>query len=160
MDFSSYVAVTGGAVGLAGGIAGILGWLNQRKQTAVLQGQLDVMREQLHAAKHQEGSAMEWARKLDEAGEALAKISPSRITTGPSTIFEAYNYVFNDSDLRRRIEVYLGHRRFWIHTFLPATLGKEQLQNPVVQQTIQEVLETVTQFKRDHPDFARALKLL
>jgi len=160
MDLSRFLTVIGGIVGLVGGIAGILSWLNQRKQTTVLQGQLEVMREQLHAAKHQEGTATEWARKFDEAAEALAKISPSRITTGPSTIFEAYNYIFRDDDLRRRIEIYLGGRRFWFHTFVPAILGKEHLHNPVIQQTIQDVLDTVAQFKRDHTDFARALKLL
>ncbi len=110
--------------------------------------------------KEQEGAAIDWARKFDEAVEALAKISPNRITTGPSTIIEAYAYVFKDADLRRRIEIYLGRRTTWFHTFVPAILGKEQLQNPVLQQTIKDVLNTVAQFKRDHTDFARALKLL
>jgi hypothetical protein len=160
MDFSTFVAVTGGIVGLAGGIAGILSWFNQRKQTLVLQGQLEIMREQFRATRHQEGTATEWALKFDEAAEVLAKISPSVITTAPSTICEAYKYIFGDEDLRRRIEIYLGRRKFWFHTFLPAILGKEQLHNPVIQQTIQEVLDTVARFKSDHTDFARALKLL
>jgi len=160
MDFSHLAAAIGGVVGLVGGVAGILSWLNQRKQTSVLQGQLEVMREQFQTVKHQEGTATEWARKFDEAAEALAKISPSRITTGPSTIFEGYSYIFKDEDLRRRIEIYLGRRKVWFHGFLPAILGKEQLHNPVIQQTIQEALDTVVQFKRDHTDFARALKLL
>jgi len=160
MDFASLVALTGGVVGLVGGMAGILSWLNQRKQTAALQGQLAIMREQLQTTKQQEGAATDWARKFDEAVEVVAKISPNRITTGPSTVIEAYGYVFKDGDLRRRIEIYLGRRRTWFHTFIPAILGKEQLQNPVIQQTIKDVLDTVAQFKSDHTDFARTLKLL
>src|SRR5713226_2845274 len=138
MDLTSLVAFIGGVVGLIGGVAGILSWLNQRKQTAVLQGQLAVMQEQLQTTKQQEGAATDWARKFDEAVEALAKISPSTITTGPSIVIEAYAYVFKDADLRRRIEIYLGRRRTWFHTFIPAILGKEQLQNPVLQQTIKD----------------------
>jgi len=160
VDLPVVLSIAGGIVGLVGGVAGLLSWLNQRKQTTILQGQLAVMREQLQSAKHQEGTATEWARKFDEAAEALSKISASRITTGPSTDIEAYGYVFKQDDLRRRIEIYLGRRKAWFYTFNPAILGKEQLQNPVVQQTIQDVLDTVAQFRKDHTDFARTLKLL
>jgi hypothetical protein len=160
MDFSRFIAVIGGVVGLVGGFAGILSWLNQRKQTTALQGQLEVMREQLLTVKQLEGTAAEWAGKFDEAAKALIKISPSTIITAPSTATAAYGYIFQDDDLRRRIEIYLGRRRWFKSTFLPTTLGKEQLQNPVVQQTIQRVLDTVAEFKREHTDFARALKLL
>jgi hypothetical protein len=65
-DFRSLVALTGGVVGLVGGITGILSWLNQRKQTKALEGQLAVMREQLQATKQQEGAATDWALRFDE----------------------------------------------------------------------------------------------
>jgi hypothetical protein len=48
------------------------------------------MREQFQATKQQEGAATNWARKFDEAVEALVKISPNSITTGPSKFIEAY----------------------------------------------------------------------
>jgi hypothetical protein len=73
---------------------------------------------------------------------------------------EAYGYVFQDGDQRRRIQIYLGRRRILLHTFIPAVLSKEQLQNPVVQQTLTNVLDTVAQFKLEHTDFARTLKLI
>ena len=160
MDFSGWFANVGGAVGLFGGAAGILSWLNQRKQTKVQEGQLEVMREQFEDAKRQAGTATEWARKFDEAADALIKISPRQITIGPSANREAFAFVFSDEDLRRRIQIYLGRRKIWFHKFMPAILGNEQLSNPVIQETIRDVLNAVAQFKRDHTDFARALKLL
>ncbi len=62
VDLPVVLSIAGGIVGLVGGVAGLLSWLNQRKQTTILQGQLAVMREQLQSAKHQEGTATEWAR--------------------------------------------------------------------------------------------------
>ncbi len=147
MDLRGIISIAGGIAGLVGGVAGFLSWLNQRKRTAIMQDQLNVMREQLRSAKHQEGSATEWARKFDEAAEALSKICSNTITTGPSTVVEAYRYVFKQDDLRRRIEIYLGRRKTWVHTFIPAILGREQLQNPVVQQTIQP--ERPHRFRQD-----------
>jgi hypothetical protein len=162
MNLQGFVAVIGGVVGLIGGICGILSWLNQRKQTAVLQGQLDVMQKQFQTVKRQEENATECAKKFDQATNALMKISPNNtLPAGPSgTIVDAYRYIFPNEDLRFRIETYLGRRKIFIHTFRPATLTNDQLQNPVVKQTIQDVLDIVELFKRDHTDFARALKLL
>ena len=160
MDFQNFVAIIGGVVGLVGGLAGILSWHNQRKQNAILQGQLDVMQEQLQTVKRQEGTATEWAGKFDEAADALTKVSPGRVQTGQSTVLKAYEAIFESEDLRRRIESYLGSRKFFFHKFQPAALTREQLQNPVVQQTIQEVLDSVAKFNAEHTDFARALRLL
>jgi len=160
MDFQSFIAIIGGVVGLVGGFAGILSWYNQRRQNAILQGQLEVMREQLQTTKRQEGTVTEWASKFDEAAAALTKISPGSVQTGPNTVLVAYEAVFKSGDLRRRIESYLGTRTSWRHKFRPATLTSEQLQNPVVQQTIQDVLDSVEKFKTEHTDFARALRLL
>lgn len=160
MNFSTVVLLIGGVVGLVGGIAGILSWLNQREQTTVLQGQLEVMQEQFRTSTHQEGTAIAWAQKFDEAAEALMRTSPNRITTSPGSTTSAYKYIFKNEDLQRRIETYLGHRQILTNKFVPEILTKEQLQNPVVQHTIQDVLDAVAEFKRDHNDFARTLKLL
>jgi uncharacterized protein with von Willebrand factor type A (vWA) domain len=160
MDFQSLVTIIGGVVGLVGGLAGILSWHNQRKQNAILQGQLDVMQEQLQTVKRQEGTTTEWDSKFDEDADALTKISPGSVQTGQATVLKAYEAIFKSEDLRRRIEGYLGRRTHFLHKFQPAALTREQLQNPVVQRTIQEVLESVAKFKAEHTDFARALRLL
>ncbi len=160
MLWPTIAATIGGLVGFIGGICGILSWINQRKQTAVMQDQLNVMRNQFELTSQQEGSAVEWALKFDQAADALVKIAPLFISTGSSKTMYGYDYIFPEGDLRRRIERYLGRHRRFFPAFRPVVPTKEQLQNPVIQKTIQEVLETIGRFKTEHTDFARALKLL
>ncbi len=51
------------AVGVIGGICGILSLVNQRKQIKVMRDQVQVMQEQLNMVVRQEGSVAEWASK-------------------------------------------------------------------------------------------------
>lgn len=149
----------GMAIGGAGGLCGIFSLFYQRRQAAVMADQLKVMREQLDIVSRQEGAVSEWAAKYDQAAAALLKIGTGFISTGPSKSDEAYSYVLPDPELRSRIERYLGHRRSIFPNFKPSPPTKEQLQNPVVQRTIQDVLNAIAKFKSEHTDFARTLKL-
>ena len=160
MSIESLSLVIGAIVGLVGGLCGILGFLNQRKQTAVMQDQLRAMNEQLITARLQEDNVTQWAKRFDEAVHVLAKVSPEFISKGPSTWVSAYLEVFPDADLRRRIDHYLGTRSTWKWKFRPAAISREQLQNIVVQKTISDVLDQAAKFKTEHTDFARALKLI
>jgi uncharacterized membrane-anchored protein YhcB (DUF1043 family) len=152
-------AIIGMVVGVVGGICGILSLFYQRKQTKAMADQVKVMQDQLKMVARQEGAASEWASKYDQAAEVLDKLARGFVSTGPSTTADAYNYVFPREELRSRIERYLGHRRKFVPKFKPSPPTKEQLQNPVVQGTIQDVLDAVVKFKAEHTDFARALKL-
>jgi hypothetical protein len=130
---------------------GILNLLNQRKQTRVMEDQLQMF-------IRREGNVEEWARKYDEAVAPLTKVAAGTITTGPSTSTNAYQYIFSNDNLRSRIERYLGRPTFF-RGFRPTSPTKEQLLSPVIQETIQQVLETITVFRTEHTDYARALKL-
>src|SRR5579872_7514646 len=147
MEWVNIGAVVGMAVAVIGGISGILSLVNQRRQTKVMQDQVQVMQHQLQMLARQEGSVEEWARKFDEAVGILIKIGPRNIPTGPGTAMQAYPGIFSSEDLKGRIERYLGHRRNFVRTFQPFSPTKEQLQNPVVQRTIQDVLDATAKFK-------------
>ena len=152
MDFTSILALLGGVVGLIGGITGILSWVNQRKQTQLIQ-------QQVRAVLIQDERYAEWTRKQEQAMAALTKICAGTVNTGRG-MQAALTVVFPDKDFRERIGRHLGHiKAFWIK-FEPTKLSKEQLLSPVVQQVIQDVLDTVEKFKTEHPDWARATKLL
>ena len=146
------LTIIGFVMGVVGGISGVFSVLYTRKQAKVMQEELGRLLRQDHRAE-------EWAKKYDEAASLLTRIFSGKFPTGPSIMTGAYTYIFRSDELRGRIERYLGHRSFW-GAFQPTLPTGDQLQNPVVQETIQEVLDLVETFKADHTDFARALGLL
>src|SRR5580765_365365 len=143
------LTIIGFVMGVVGGISGVFSVLYTRKQAKVMQEELGRLLRQDHRAE-------EWAKKYDEAASLLTRIFSGKFPTGPSIMTGAYTYIFRSDELRGRIERYLGHRSFW-GAFQPTLPTGDQLQNPVVQETIQEVLDLVETFKADHTDFARAL---
>lgn len=140
-------------MGLVGGICGILSFINQHKQTKLMQQQVD-------SARSVDAEYAKWAGRFDAGVAALVRIYPGRVVTGPSDRRSAFELVFQDRGMRDRIERYLGRSKWWSGKFQPTILRKEQLLNPVVQQLIEDVLTGVEQFKRDHTDWARSLGLL
>jgi hypothetical protein len=152
MDISAIIGLLGGVLGLIGGITGILSWINQRKQTQLIQ-------QQVRAVLIQDERYAEWTRKQEQAMDALTKICVGTVNTGRG-MHAALAVVFPDKDFRERIERHLGHSKGFWSKFEPTKLSKEQLLNPVVQQVIQDVLDTVEKFKAEHMDWARAIKLL
>jgi hypothetical protein len=139
-------------VGAVGGISGLASLFYVRKQTMVMQ-------QQMRRLVRHDDSAEGWAKEYDEAASALEKICSGTLMMGPGKTAPAYQFAFPDAALRERIERYLGTRNFW-GKFRPICPTGEQLQNPVLQHTIKEVLETVATFRTEHTDFARSIGLL
>ncbi len=139
LDFPSILVLLVGVVGLIVGIIRILSWVNQRKQTRAVAS---------------------WSTKFEQAVEALTKIYPGSIMTGPSSSASALGVIFPDAEFRGRIERYLGQHNRITGEFESATLSKDQLLNPVIQETIRKALEIVNKFKVEHSDWAKAIKLL
>src|SRR5713101_4553157 len=131
--------IIGFVMGVVGGISGVFSVLYTRKQARVMQ-------EELGRLLRQDNRAEEWAKKYDEAAALLTRIFPGKFPTGPSVMTGAYTYIFQSEALRGRIERYLGRRGFW-GAFQPTLPTGEQLQNPVIQDTIQQVLDLVEKFK-------------
>jgi len=153
MDTSTILALLGGGVGFCGGICGFLSLIYQRKQTRLMQ-------EQMEHGRSEEQTYTEWVVKYDQAIEALIKISPGCVFIAPAKSVAAMRVVFPDEALRRRIQRYLGRRKFFSNKFEPCGLSRELALSGFIQALIQEVLDLVEKFKREHPDWARALKLL
>ncbi len=153
MDSSTLFAILGGLVGLAGGISGVLSTVYQRRQTRLVQQQIDAIR-------RQEQKYLESSAKHDEVVDALTKIYGQLVATGYSTHSVADGLVFPDQAFRQHVERHLGRRRRWSGEFEPHRLSKEELLAPPIQQLIQEVLNQVERFKKEHSDWARQLKLL
>lgn len=145
-------AVLGNIVGLLGGLCGFLSYLNQRKQTRILQEQID-------ALSKQDAAYAEWSTRLDQVIEALEKISPQFIQQDQVKRPAAYDVIFSAS-LRQKIERHLGRRSTFKWTFQPARLTRDQLLSPVVRQLIEEVSQVVETFKKEHTDWSRQLRLL
>ena len=70
----------------------------------------------------------------------------------------AYQMVFQDADLRQRIEIYLGFRKTLF--FESAKLSQDQLGNPECCKTIEDVIAAVEAFKKESPSEAKKLGLL
>lgn len=102
----------------------------------------------------------EWSKKHDQVVDALEKIHPGFITTGRSSSSGAYGLIFQDENLRRRIERQLGRPKGLRYRFEPYRLSKEELLNQPMRELIDEVVHIVETFKRKHPDWARQIKLL
>ncbi len=151
MTPSELIGMLGGAVGLVGGLAGMLSAFYQRKQTRLMQRQIDDL-------QGRDNSYAEWTLKWEQAADALKKVYPGYVTVKPSTVTNAYGLVFS-AQLRQRIEHHLGKKIFWTNKFHPATLSKDELLNPAIQGVIVEVLHTVAEFKKEHTDWSRSLKL-
>ena len=153
MDTLTIFSSLGGLVGLVGGICGVLSFINQRKQTKLIE-------QQFESARTVDVQFADSAAKFDEAVVLLDKIYSQSVTTGPSLQRRAEELVFPSRETRRRIERYLGKAKWLRRGFQPQVLTKEQLLNPVVQQVIGDVLSTVAEFRREHTDWARSLRLL
>ena len=69
----------------------------------------------------------------------------------PKSLDEAYLYIFTDA-LRQRIETYLTYRDPEHRNDHARQPSGELLRMPIVQQTIQEVLERVEKFKQAEPE--------
>ena len=141
----------GEIVGLVGGICGITSVIYTVRQTRLLQKQVD-------AALAKDASYGEWAKKWEQAVEALTKICAKTISID-NVPQHGLRIVFPGKQLHKRINRYLGRTTF-LGKFEPAKPSQEQLLNPVVQQLIQEVLDTIEKFKQEHTDWARVLELL
>ncbi len=143
------LALVGAIVGLVGGLCGIASLIYVRRQTLIMQRQLD-------DAESEKSGFVNWSEKYEQASTALVKIYSKLIYTGPSPM-NARDLVFPDGELRESIERHL--RKGW-WGFKPAALSREQLGSPVVQQLIEAVLASVDRFKQEHPDWARTMGLL
>lgn len=151
MEVVILIALLGGVVGLIGGVCGLIGLIYVRKQTRLLQQQVDTVLKQ-------DTDYAEWAGKLEQAVEALTRICGRTVNTGPS-VQAGLAVVFPNENLRKRIDRHIGHAAFW-GKFKPIRLSRDQLLSPVVKKLIQEVLDTTEKFKKEHTDWARSLKLL
>jgi hypothetical protein len=152
MSIPELIGVLGGVVGLVGGLAGMAGTYYQRKQTRLMQ-------EQIYGLRGRDTSYAEWTAKWEQAADVLTKIYPGFLVTNPGTTANALGVVFTQS-LLQRIEHHLGKKVFWTNKFQPKTLSKDELLNPVVQEVINEVLDAVEKFKKEHTDWSRSLKIL
>jgi len=153
MDLLTFAALLASAVGLVGGICGIVSLIYQRKQTQLSQ-------QLVKASQEQEQEYVDWSTKYEKVSDALTRIYPKVIFTGPSRGVNAVEVVFPDRALRGRIERYLCHRKGWWGRFEPAKLSREQVLNPILQELIEQVLEAIERFKAEHSDWARAVGLL
>lgn len=71
----------------------------------------------------------------------------------------SYPAIFPDSDLQRRIEMYLIDADWVRPRFQTRQVTIDLLRTPIVQQTIRNVLDCTKRFKENHPHSAQELDL-
>jgi len=135
---------------LLGFLITLRGWQNQKKQTRLLE-------QQLKEAKDLDKRVNGWYVKHGKAVAFLMKISARWI--GPTTNINAFPEVFPEIFLRSLIETYLGGFSKISDRFEPSKISRDNLLNPVVQKTINDILESVEKFKSEKPDWAKQLDL-
>ena len=91
MSIPELIGVLGGVVGLVGGLAGMVGTYYQRKQTRLMQEQIDSL-------KGRDTSYAEWTGKWEQAADALVKIYPGSVNTSGSCAIPMRTH----ADLRKR----------------------------------------------------------
>jgi hypothetical protein len=100
----------------------------------------------------------EWVAKFELAVDAAVKIAPSWIHSGAGQT-NAYGLLFPDPAFRQLIEAHLIVTDRSRSSYSPRAASVEQLRMPIVQQTIQGVLDCVKKFKETDPENARKLGL-
>lgn len=93
-------------------------------------------------------SIQEWSRKFDTAVRLLLAIEPKIFTDSRG---RAFVYIFPEDDLRSRIETYLIEADLGRNLFKARPVAAELLLMPIVQQTIQQVLDRVQEFRKKDP---------
>jgi len=123
----------------------IAGWalLYTRRQADYAQRQTNLMEEQDARKKREDATTDEWARKFDDAVGQVVKIAPKNF---PSSLGRVYYYIFSDID-RQQIEKYLINADLGRNYYTARQTTGEQLRMPIVQQTIQVVLDKIKKFK-------------
>jgi len=106
--------------------------------------------------QHEDESAAEWAAKFDEAVRVVQKISTQRIS---DSVGRASCFIFKSEMLRQRIETYLIKQDLGREHFPARKASSDDLRMPIMQQTIQEVLDCVKKFRETDPENARKLGL-
>jgi hypothetical protein len=124
----------------------IAGWalLYTKRQADYAKRQTNLMEEQDARKKREDATTGEWARKFDDAVGQVIKIAPKNF---PSSLGRVYDYIFSDID-RQRIEKYLINADLGRNYYTARQTTGEQLRMPIVQQTIQIVLDKIETFKK------------
>ena len=107
--------------------------------------------------KSQERENAAWSNKFVEAISALDNALPRILIGGqPSNGFVA---LIPEEGLRRRIEICLIEPQPYYsgHKVKARTLSAEQLSDPMVRGTIQDVLDCVETLRREKPEIAARL---
>jgi len=120
-----------------------------RRQTQLIE------KEQTRKQREDESMA-EWAAKFDEAVRVVQKIAAQRIS---DSVGRAYSVIFKSETLRQRIEANLIDPDIGRERFPARKASSDDLRMSIMQQTIQEVLNCVQEFKETDPENARKLGL-
>lgn len=120
-----------------------------RRQTKIMEGQ--------EARKLREDQGTEdWSKKFDEAVRELLAIEPKAFNDSRG---RAFLYIFPDGALRQRIETYLINADLGRNHFTARSVNGEMLRLQIVQQTIQQVLNGLRDFRENDPTSAGQLGL-
>ena len=100
-----------------------------------------------------------WGKKFTNAVSALRNALPRTLTE--KGITPGFKALIPDEEMRYRIENYLIEpQQIYSSQIVRArTVSPEQLRNPLVRQTIQDVLDCVETLKREKPEIAARLHL-
>jgi uncharacterized membrane-anchored protein YhcB (DUF1043 family) len=129
-----------------------------RRSFSAQKRQTEIMERQEARKQREDQSTVEWAAKFDEAVRLVQSIGPKFMQT-PQALTTAYGSIFADATMRHRIETYLINADPGRKRFSARQANSEHLRMPIVQQTIQDVLDCVKRFKENQPESAKNLGL-
>jgi hypothetical protein len=114
---------------------------HSRRQTQIMEAQ--------EVRRQEDGKNVEeWSRKFDAVVRLLLAIEPKSFNDSRGRVFV---YIFPEGDLRTRIETYLIEADLGRNHFKARSVSPEVLLMPIVQQTIQQVLDGVEEFRQKDP---------
>jgi hypothetical protein len=126
-----------------------------KRQAEYARRQTELMEQQESRKKREDATTDEWAKKFDEAVAQAMTIAPKWFNNSRGAV---YPCVFQDQELRQRIEAYLIIADFGRNHHVARQMSSDLLRMPAVQRTIQEVIDNVKKFKETDPA-AKALGL-
>jgi len=127
------------------------------RQAHYAKRQTEIMETQETRRRQEERNTAEWVEKFDKAVAAVLKVGPSFIDRGGGTSTNAYGVALPNPEMRQHVETYLVERKG--EHFAARLTNGELLRMPIVQRTIQEVLDCTQKFKENDPDNANRLGL-
>lgn len=141
-----------GLFGVVGGICGIWSLLYVRRQT-------NLMEQDIQDRKKQDAEDDKWADRFENLSNQLRKINPRLQVKEPGVTNATWVYltIFTDPKFRVDIENYIVQMNPSETLFLPRKPQAYELRSPRMRETIEKAEALILKFKQEHPTVAQHL---